>query len=176
MVSAVKVGGERLYRKARRGEEVERPSRSVSVYELTLKSFQPGIEPEAALDVTCSAGTYVRTLVHDLGASVGCGAHLKSLRRTEAGGFDQSEAVPLNRLEPSMLRPLETIVRGLEPLDLGEEEARAVSDGRPIPAPETTPDGALRALFLNQRLLAVYRREGNRLKAETVVGDLAHRP
>ncbi|MEA2507320.1 MAG: tRNA pseudouridine55 synthase [Actinomycetota bacterium] len=175
MVSAVKIGGERLYRKARRGEEVDRPPRSVTVYALNLTFFDPGPAAEATLDVTCSAGTYVRTLIHDLGAELGCGAHLKSLRRVEAGGFGEADTVALDTLEPSMLLPLEAIVRGIERMDVGDEETRSVLDGHPIPAPPAVAEGATRALFSDNRLLAVYRRRGDQLKAETVVGDLAGR-
>jgi tRNA pseudouridine55 synthase len=175
MVSAVKIGGERLYRKARRGEEVDRPPRSVTVHALSLTSFHPGHPAEATFDVVCSAGTYVRTLIHDLGESLGCGAHLSSLRRVEAGGFREADAVPLEALDASMLLPLEAIVRGIEGLDLSEEDARSVVDGHPIPAPQTIAEGAFRALFSDGRLLAVYRRRGDLLRAETVVGDLAGR-
>jgi tRNA pseudouridine55 synthase len=176
MVSAVKVGGERLYRKARRGEEIDRPPRRVTVYELELTSFEPGPQPRATLDVRCSAGTYVRTLVHDLGEQLGCGAHLGSLCRTEAGGFTLEDAVTLEQLSPESLRPLEEVVRPLSRMDLDDEDARAVGDGKAIPAGAAVPEGDLRALFANARLMAVYRRVGDVLKAETVVGDLATRP
>jgi tRNA pseudouridine55 synthase len=175
MVSAVKIGGERLYRKARRGEEVVRPARGVTVYNLNIEGFEPGAAAQATLDITCSAGTYVRTLVHDLGEVLGCGAHLLWLRRTEAGGFSEADAIALEELDPSMLRPLEEIVHSMERLDLGEEEARTVADGKALDAPPTVPEGDLRALFSDGRLLAVYRRNGDLLKAETVVGDLAGR-
>ncbi len=74
MVSAVKVGGERLYKKARRGEEIERKPRPVTIHALELTSFTED-PPEAAFDVSCSPGTYIRTLVHDIGRQLGCGAH-----------------------------------------------------------------------------------------------------
>lgn len=175
MVSAVKIGGERLYQKARRGEEVERPARPVTVYELEVTAFDPGPHPEATLEVRCSAGTYVRTLVHDLGERLGCGAHLTWLRRTEAGGFTESEAVTLEDLDATSLRPLEDIVRPLVRLDLDAGEAQAVGVGARMPAPASVPEGELRALFRDGRLMAVYRRAGELLKAETVVGDLALR-
>lgn len=175
MVSAVKVGGERLYRKARRGEEVERAPRRVTIYELVVTSFEPGPRPRASLDVRCSAGTYVRTLVHDLGERLGCGAHLHSLRRTEAGGFTAADAVPLDGLDEHALLPLEEVARPLQRLAIGAEEAAAVADGKPISAPAAVPEGALRALFSGGRLLAVYKRSGAVMRAETVVGDLAAR-
>jgi tRNA pseudouridine55 synthase len=175
MVSAVKIGGERLYRKARRGEEVERPARAVTVYGLDVTSFEPGVAPSFTLDVRCSAGTYVRTLVHDLGERLGCGAHLASLRRIEAGGFTEADALALDALDSTAIRPLEDIVAPLMRLELDERQTRDVADGKPIAAPTGVEEDARRALFSNGRLLAVYRRAGELLKAETVVGDLATR-
>jgi tRNA pseudouridine55 synthase len=175
MVSAVKIGGERLYHKARRGEVIDRPPRLVDVHALKMTSFHPGADAEATFDMTCSAGTYVRTLMHDLGEKLGCGAHLKSLRRIEAGGFSDVDAVPLEGLGPPALLPLESIVRHLDRLDLSDEEALRIADGHPIPAPPAVEQAALCALFSNGSLLAVYRREGEMLRAETVVGDLARR-
>ncbi|HEX3326118.1 MAG TPA: tRNA pseudouridine(55) synthase TruB [Actinomycetota bacterium] len=175
MVSAVKIGGERLYRKARRGEEVERPARAVTVYGLDVTSFEPGVAPSVTLDVRCSAGTYVRTLVHDLGERLGCGAHLASLRRIEAGGFTEADALALDALDSTAIRPLEDIVAPLMRLELDEQQTREVADGKPIAAPTGVEEDARCALFSNGRLLAVYRRAGELLKAETVVGDLATR-
>jgi tRNA pseudouridine55 synthase len=175
MVSAVKIGGERLYRKARRGEEVDRPPRPVTVYEFEVTAFEPGPQPRATLSVECSAGTYVRTLVHDLGQQLGCGATLSSLCRTAAGGFTLEDAVALEKLEPDCLRPLEDVVRPLARVDVDDDQAAAVGNGKSLPAPAFVAEGELRALLADGRLLAVYRRVGDLLKAETVVGDLATR-
>jgi tRNA pseudouridine55 synthase len=79
LYSAVRVKGERLYHAARRGEDVERQDRPVHVYELALEDANL---PEITLDLTVSRGTYVRTIAHDLGEALGCGAHLVGLRRT----------------------------------------------------------------------------------------------
>jgi tRNA pseudouridine55 synthase len=147
----------------------------VTVYELEVSAFDPGPHPQATLEVRCSAGTYVRTLVHDLGEQLGCGAHLTWLRRTEAGGFTEGDAVQLEHLDATSLRPLEDIVKTLVRLDLDEGQARTVGFGARIPAPASAPEGELRALFSEGRLVAVYRRAGEVLKAETVVGDLALR-
>jgi tRNA pseudouridine55 synthase len=89
LYSAVKVAGERLYRKARRGESVERPARPVRVY--ALERVEAAL-PEVTLDLTVSRGTYVRTIAHDLGAALGCGAHLTALRRTAIGPFEVAGA------------------------------------------------------------------------------------
>jgi tRNA pseudouridine55 synthase len=95
MFSALKKDGVRLYRLAREGQEVPRAPRAVRVEALSLN--QPGAE-EIELDVTCSSGTYVRTLAADMGAALGCGAHLKSLRRLACGSLTINQATTLEAL------------------------------------------------------------------------------
>jgi tRNA pseudouridine55 synthase len=168
MVSAVKVGGERLYAKARRGEEAERSERRIEIFELRLTGWNPG-ESAATLEVCCSAGTYVRTLVHDLGRSLGCGAHLARLRRTSAGGFSEPDAVPLAACSPKDLRPLLDAVRLLPRLELDEEKARHVAHGRPLPNEAGVAEGARVALTRGAELLGVYRATDLHLVAERVV-------
>lgn len=170
MVSALKVGGERLYEMARRGEEVERASRTVTVADLTLADLDM---PEATLDITCSGGTYVRTLIHDLGRALGCGAHMKSLRRVEAGGFSLSDAVALHAAGPGDLRPLAEAVAALPRLEAGAQEAEDVSHGRSLQIPKRAPNleqGGVVAVLHGGRLLGVYKRDGDRLTADRVVG------
>lgn len=99
MVSAVKVDGERLHEKARRGEEVARDPRPVTIHDLVLEVFQPGPAPTARVLVTCSPGTYVRTLAADVGQRLGTGAHLAELRRLGSGRFDAAAALPLEKVE-----------------------------------------------------------------------------
>ncbi len=184
MVSAVRMGGERLYDKARRGEVVERAARPVVVYELKLLSFseqrsgRDRSEPHAAFEVCCSAGTYVRTLVHDLGGVLGCGAHLSSLRRTEAAGFDVSEAVPLADLETSNLLPPLEAVRGMPRIEVWDEDAARVRNGGPLqgalePATLSTRSsrGSLERVAVVHEgvLLGVYRRESSGWVAERVM-------
>jgi len=94
LYSAVKVGGTRLYKAARRGEDLEREERPVHVYGLCLAGSSI---PEITLDVTVSRGTYVRTLAHDLGETLGCGAHLTGLRRVESGPFHVEAALSCDR-------------------------------------------------------------------------------
>jgi len=98
MVSAVRVGGERLHAKARRGEVVERAARRVMVFDMVLEDFEPGPRGEAAFLVTCSAGTYVRTLAADVGERLGVGAHLVALRRLGSGRFSLEDAVDLDKV------------------------------------------------------------------------------
>ena len=99
MVSAVKVDGERLHVKARRGEVVERTARPVRVDSLVLDAFTPGAVAEVSVLLTCSAGTYVRTLAHDVGQRLGVGASLTALRRLATGGFGLEDALTLDEIE-----------------------------------------------------------------------------
>ena len=93
--SAVKVKGRKAYEMAREGEEVNLQPRKIQVYNLDLLEWAP---PEAVIDVYCSSGTYVRSLAHDMGETLGCGAHLVGLRRTKSGRFTLRDAVPLRKL------------------------------------------------------------------------------
>ncbi len=92
MVSAVKQGGVPLYKLARKGIEVERKERFIHIYTFQFSQYQ---EPIAHFRVACTKGTYVRTLAHDFGQKLGCGAHLASLRRLVSGKFDVAQAIPL---------------------------------------------------------------------------------
>jgi tRNA pseudouridine55 synthase len=168
MVSAVKVGGERLYKKARRGEEVERAPRVVTVYALALVDFDP-TGPTATLDIACSAGTYVRSLVNDIGESLGCGAHLAALRRTENAGFTIDDAVKLDDVDADRLRPPSDAVRALRTIEVEESDARLVATGRPLTAVPDVADGEAVALSRSGTVLAVYRREGEIMRADRVL-------
>src|SRR5436190_10791108 len=95
MVSAVKVGGVPLYKLARKGVEVERKERLVHIYSYRFTQY---IEPVGTFRVGCTKGTYVRSLVHDLGQRLGCGAYLKTLRRVDSGKFSVTDAAPLEEI------------------------------------------------------------------------------
>jgi tRNA pseudouridine55 synthase len=95
MVSAIKHAGVPLYKLARRGQEVERKPRLIHIYELRLDDFTP---PRASFLLRCTKGTYVRTICHDIGEALGCGALLEQLRRTASAGYDVANATPLDRL------------------------------------------------------------------------------
>lgn len=108
MVSAVKVGGKRLYELAREGVEVERQARPVTIHRLQLLDFRPGPRPVAYVDVVCSKGTYIRTLAADIGAALGVGAHMSYLVRTRSGPFTLEEAATMEELaagQATMLSP-----------------------------------------------------------------------
>lgn len=134
MVSAVKVGGERLYRKARRGETVEREARRVTVHEMRLDSFEPGPRATARFVVRCSPGTYVRTLAHDLGRALGVGAHVSMLRRTAVGSFDDRGAVALDDVSPEGLRPMADALAARPQRIVDADDARAFAQGKSLPA------------------------------------------
>jgi tRNA pseudouridine55 synthase len=134
MLSAIKVGGEALYRKARRGEEVERAARPVRVEEVTLESFLPGARARATLHVRCSRGTYIRSLVADLGDAVGTGAHVATLRRLRVGPFSEVDAIELEDVSVTVLRPMEDAVAGYPRRSVDDEGARALIHGKPLQA------------------------------------------
>ena len=90
MVSAVKIDGVPLYKLARKGQEVERKARLVHIYRFQMSEWNP---PLVAVNVACTKGTYIRTLAHDLGQSLGCGACLQSLRRVASGNFNVADAI-----------------------------------------------------------------------------------
>ena len=132
MVSAVKVGGEPLYRKARRGEDVERAPRHVRVHELGLDSFEPGPRARATLRVRCTRGTYVRSLVADIGDALAVGASVATLRRTRVGAFTETDAILISEVTPEALRPMETAVAGYPRRSVDETGARALVHGKPL--------------------------------------------
>ena len=98
--SAIKIGGKKAYDLARKGEEVDLEPRMISVTSIDLLDWNP---PEAMIDVECSSGTYIRSLVYDLGEKLGCGATLTALRRTRNGQFTMREAIPLRKLQEAFV-------------------------------------------------------------------------
>lgn len=163
MVSAVKIGGRRLYELARQGVEVERPARPVSVYSLDLELKEHSEHgPVLGIQVECSAGTYVRTLVSDLGALLGGGAHLRALRRDRVGSFGLSEAVTLEQLAaaPRALAPIEA-VRDLQRVTVDALLAEVIRHGKVLPYATLSALGASGTgpwALIDERghLLAVY--------------------
>lgn len=171
MVSAVKVGGERLHVKARRGEVVEREPRDVLVHDLVVEAYVPGRRAELRFLITCSAGTYVRTVAHDLGRALGVGGALSRLRRIANGPFTLDEAVTLEALESRvategamavLIDPLAALARVVPVVELDAvrdaERLRAVGHGRGIAldAPVASEGGARVALAADGQLLALH--------------------
>ncbi|HTE19000.1 MAG TPA: tRNA pseudouridine(55) synthase TruB [Armatimonadota bacterium] len=156
MVSALKVGGKKLYELARRGETVEREPRPVTVYHIELLGFTPGPRAEAEFRMRCSAGTYVRTICHDLGQALRTGGAMKVLAREAVGPFRLDDAVPLAAVQPATpLLPLAQALGHLPSLVVDESSALRLAHGQFIPAPEETPDGPVRVLGQDGRLLAM---------------------
>lgn len=136
MYSAIKINGQKLYDIARRGGTVERKPRNITICELEL--VEKLNETDYSLRVVCSKGTYIRTLCHDIGAALGCGAAMAALRRTAAAGFTIDEAVTLDEVQEqreALLRPLDSLFReyGAYTLPTAEAERRARC-GNPLKA------------------------------------------
>lgn len=103
LFSALKIGGQTLYKLARKGQEVEIPTRPVVVESLEINSFDPTLG-SVELSISCGKGTYIRSLAHDLGSAWGCGAYLTALRRTQVGPWTESEAWSLPNLLEALLQ------------------------------------------------------------------------
>ncbi|MGH2630132.1 MAG: tRNA pseudouridine(55) synthase TruB, partial [Actinomycetota bacterium] len=153
--SAVKVGGRRLYDAARRGEALEAPPRPIRVDSFEVSGRRGD---DVDLFVVCGGGTYVRVLAADVGAALGCGAHLTALRRTRIGPFDVEDAVAPDA--PGSPRPIAEAVAHLPGLSLEDEEARAAGHGRVL-APSGL-EGPYRVLAPDGELIGVYEDEGPR--------------
>ncbi len=134
MFSALKRDGRPLYRLARRGEAVERTPRPVEIYRLDVVDWSP---PDLVLEVLCSPGTYIRSLAHDLGEALGCGAYLAGLTRLASGDFRLEDAVDLDALTrerlPDLLLPPDAALRQFPAFHLTAAEARSVGHGQSIP-------------------------------------------
>lgn len=164
MYSAVKIQGKKLYELARRGKEVERKPRPVTIYGLELLEAES--ETDFRLRCLCSKGTYIRTLCHDIGQALGCGGTLYSLRRTMAAGFTLAEAVTLEEVQEkgeSLLRPLDSLFAGYPALTVrspGQE--KRVRCGNPISLPGTA-DGTYRIYGQDGEFLCLSRGAGGTL-------------
>ena len=136
MYSALKHQGKALYTYARAGIEIERKERDISIYSLDLDAFSGD---ELTVTVSCSKGTYIRVLAEDIGAELGCGAHLKALRRIATGGFDITQALTLTQLEhmtpdqrDACLLPADCLLEGVPRVILDSESAFYVQQGQEI--------------------------------------------
>ena len=168
MFSALKHKGQRLYELAYQGIEVERKPRPVHIYELELLRYEGS---EFDIRVTCSKGTYIRTLAEDIGARVGCGAHVQSLRRTGVGQLREEEMIPLPRvLEASakgmaaldgLLIGVDTILRDVPQVVLQDNVAYYLLQGQPVIVPRAPTAGRVR----------IYHESGAFLGAGEVLDD-----
>ncbi len=137
MYSALHHDGKRLYELARQGITLDLPARPVTIHELHLVHWQA---PDLVLDVRCSKGTYIRSLARDIGAALGCGAHLAALRRTAVGSFALADAVPLAALldgacplETALLPPAHAVA-GWQRITLDDAGIRRIRNGLPVSA------------------------------------------
>lgn len=157
--SAIKVEGRKAYDLAREGEEVSLAPRKINVYSLELLEWS---SPEAVIDVFCSSGTYVRSLANDLGAKLGCGAHLVGLRRTKSGRFTLRDAVPLRRLQEAFtagnwykyLIPAAEALGDWPVVELDADQVELVRHGHRVPG-ETESQGWARGISEQGDLVAL---------------------
>lgn len=176
MHSALKHQGKPLYEYIRKGETVERASRSVIIHEITLERFA-GDEME--FSVRCSKGTYVRTLAEDIGKALGCGAHLRGLRRTAIGRFHLEDAYSWSALEAmtmaerdACLLPVDCLLQDLPVLDLDEVQVTRIAQGQRLAIDCALPDGKVR-LYGAGRFIGVADLAGRRLAPERLLSSVA---
>jgi tRNA pseudouridine55 synthase len=181
MYSALKQGGEPLYRKARRGETVERAPRDVEIYRLVLESWAP---PEFSLDVHCSKGTYVRTLVEDIARAAGNCAHVTALRRYAAGPFEnnmhtledlQGRAEAGTAALEGALLPTDSALAALPALALPAAEADRLRQGQEVELPAGTGDALVRVYDAQGFVGVAERNAAGRLRAKRLM-SVSDRP
>ena len=165
MYSAIKINGQRLYELARRGREVERPARPVTIKSLELLDEQG--EDLYTMRVRCSKGTYIRTLCHDIGQALGCGGCMSALVRSQACGFSLAEALTLEQVlnDPhpeALLRPVDTLFRDRPALELKAEGEKKLRNGMALHAPKLSP-GEYRVYGSDKTFLALCRAEKGKL-------------
>lgn len=155
MYSALKHQGQPLYKLARKGIEVERAPRQVSIYSAELLQFS---EASIELRVHCSKGTYIRSLAEDLGAALGCGAHVSALRRLAAGPYEEGQATTLAELcetndmqeMDALLLPVSSAVDSWPAVRLHEDTAHYVRQGQPVQVAHAPTDGWVQIFELGE--------------------------
>ncbi len=175
MFSAIKQGGVRLYHRARNGEEVERAPRRVRIDRLELLAFSP---PNIRIAIECSKGTYVRSLVADIGTALGCGANMTELRRTRSGTFTLEMAHDLDRLDNLRLVPLEEATRLPIVVSPGELVAKVRSGLQLPPEMFSVPPECYERFQMfdpDRRLVAVCHVDAHRVVYDRVFGVDASR-
>jgi len=161
MYSALKVNGQKLYDLARKGREVERPPRPVTIHELTFLALT---EEGLHLRVRCSKGTYIRTLCKDIGLALGCGGCMARLRRVAAGEYTIAEAVPLQELldaqrPETYLRDVDTMFRNYPAVTLTPNQEKRCRNGNPFT--RNIPEGIYRAYGQHGEFLMLAKVENN---------------
>lgn len=166
MYSAVKHKGKPLYSLARAGIEVKRKSRTVKIHRLEILDWK---HPVFTVEVECGKGTYIRSLAHDLGQTLGCGAHLKSLVRTRCGMFDIKDAVGMEQLEEAFshgywehyLYPIDSVLQDYKAVVVDETAEAAIKNGSPVALGKGSKIGSrqkyCRAYAVDGRFLGILR-------------------
>jgi len=166
MYSAVKINGKKLYELARKGQEVVRRPRPVTIHALEI--LEKTSETEFLLRVRCSKGTYVRTLCHDIGQALGCGGCMSSLRRTMAAGFSIQNAVTLEQvqtLKDALLLPVDSLFADYPCLILPSLKVeRLVRNGNPVAIPNLTPGELYRVYSKDRVFLCLSRYQNGQLR------------
>jgi len=157
MYSAIKINGKKLYELARKGKEVARKPRPVTIHSLTIEGQTA--PDEYTIRVRCSKGTYVRTLCHDIGQTLGCGGTMSSLRRTMAAGFDLSQCVSLDEVQDhptreALLLPVDTYFSNYPVLTVESAAEKKIRNGMTVVMPELAP-GRYRVYAQNGSFLAL---------------------
>ena len=165
MYSAIKIDGKKLYELARKGREVERPARPVTIYSLELEEMDS--PQDFTLRVRCSKGTYIRTLCHDIGQALGCGGCMSSLRRTMAAGFTLRDARTLEEVQSvpdpaALLMPVDELFADRERLAVTAAVEKKVRNGMTAVFPELPP-GEYRVYGRDGGFLALCRAQGGKL-------------
>ncbi len=166
MYSAVKKDGKPLYTYARKGIEVVRQARIVQIDDIKFEDWH---NETAEIRVICSGGTYMRTLAHDLGEAIGCGAHLCGLHRTQAGRFRIEGANSIEELEPSRLMPLSEALKPMTILKLNETEVAAIRNGMPIGAGQRGVSGKVALADPAGEIIGIAHADGPMLQPECVI-------
>lgn len=176
MHSAIKHQGRPLYEYIRKGETVERERRTVFIHKLKLERLE-GVELE--FSVSCSKGTYVRTLAEDIGSALGCGGHLIALRRTGIGEFSVDDAHTLPQLEAmdatqrdACLLPVDCLLGDLPRLDLDAVQAKRLAQGQKLSFKDGFPPGK-RRLYAAGRFIGLGELEGGRLAPSRLISGVA---
>ena len=167
--SAKRIGGERSYRKARRGEAVHLADVSVTVHYIELLEYRP---PMLEFRITVSAGTYIRAIARDLGERLGVGGHLTQLRREAIGPLGVEQAVPVDRVTSAALIPPRSVLSDLPAVELDEPTRQAVAHGRPVVDGRATGQrgpGAMVALMAAGELVGVAREHEGWLRPTVVL-------
>lgn len=166
MYSAIKHEGRPLYELARKGIEVPRKSRRITIYSYSVLAFRPGPVAEVDVRVHCSKGTYIRSLAEDLGESLGCGAHVSQLRRVQSGPFSLDESVSLPVLESlhengdqsamdELLLPSQRALLGMPKVTLSESAGFYLRQGQAVLVPNAPCDGMVRCSLEDGEFLGI---------------------